>query len=99
MPKQTEIEEAHNMTNFTKIDRVLDNLGLTEIEKTTIYEYLSFIMHLDSIEFETTDQGVQVTDLTKKRVIKAANLINQIPEELEYAMLFRSIEFPGSEIM
>lgn len=99
MPKQSEFEEAQNVSNFTKIDKVLANLGLTDNEKTTIYEHLSSILHLGSIEFETTDQRVQATDLTKKHVIIAAKLINQLPEELEKAIFFRSIDVPGSEIM
>lgn len=84
--------------NFIKVDNILCGLGITENEKSVIYEFLAAILHLGNIRFEDTDSGTQVIESTEKHVVIASKLMNISPEELKEVILFRSIEVPGSTI-
>lgn len=84
-------------TNFTKIDQILANLEVTE--KSFIYDNLAAILHLGNILFESNDNGAQIVESTKKHMTIAAELMKICSEELETAMLNRSIEVAGSQIM
>lgn len=86
-------------TNFTNIDQILVSLGMTENERSIIYENLAVILHLSKIEFESTDDGAQIIETTKKHSIMASKLMGILPEELDKTILFRSIEVSGTDIM
>lgn len=99
LPKQLVHEAAQNMSeNFIRVDNILSGLGITENEKSVIYEIIAAILHLGNIRFEATDTGTQVIESTEKHVTIASKLMNISPEELKEAILFRSIEVPGSTI-
>lgn len=87
------------MQNFGKVDHILCCLGVTENEKMVIYKYLAAILHFGNIQFENTDDGIHMTELSKKHVIIAAQLTNLFPDELEKAILFRLIKVPGSDVI
>lgn len=84
------------MCKFTEVDQILINLGL-EKERFIIYKHLAGILHLSNIEFET-EHETRITELSKKHVIIAAACINVFPDELEKAILMRTIEVCGSVI-
>lgn len=87
------------MSEFNRADQILASLGLTEVKRFTIYKIMSAILHLGNIDFEETDFGVQVNVSTKDHIVIASQLLNVSSDDLERAILFRSIEVPGSVIM
>lgn len=84
--------------NFTNVDQMLVNLGVSENDRNIVYKTLSAILHLGNIEFKSTDTS-EITDSTKKHVNIAANLLKILPEELEKAILFRTIDVARSIIL
>lgn len=86
------------MNEFIKVDQILSSLGLTEIERFNIYKVISAILHLNNVGFENTDLGVKVNVSTNVHVIIASQMLNVSLGDLENAILYRSIEVPGSII-
>lgn len=77
----------------------MDSFRVLEDEKNIIYKYLAAILHLGNVTFETIELETQITELTRKHIIIAAQLLNIDPEKLKKAILFRKIEVAGSVIM
>lgn len=82
--------------NFTKIDQILVNLGLTENERKQINEYLAVILHLQNVEFEKDNE---VTELTKNHIAIAAQLMHKTPGELEEVIRYKKIVVAGTSIL
>lgn len=84
--------------NFIKVDQILCGLGITENERSVIYEHLAAILHLGNIQFETNNCEVQGTESTEEHVSIASKLMNIFSEKIKEVILFRSIEVLGSTI-
>lgn len=69
------------------------------MERFNIYKMMSAILHLGNIDFEGTDSGVQIGVSTKHHVTIGSKLLNTSSDDLERAILCRSIEVAGSVIM
>lgn len=82
---------------FTNIDTILISLGVTENERSIIYENIAAILHLSNIEFESTEDGLRVTEATIKHSFTASKLMGISLEDLEKTILYRTIEVPGHD--
>lgn len=84
--------------HFKKIDQILTSLEITTIEREIIYKFIATILHLGNIEFDDGDLGTIVKESTKIHISVAAQLLSLPSDELEKALLFRTIEVAGSTI-
>lgn len=83
---------------FNRVDQILISLRITTNERNIIYNFIAAILHLGNIEFSDADFGAIIEETTKIHVTIAAQLLNVSSDELEKALLFRTIEVPGSNI-
>lgn len=83
---------------FKRVDQILTRLEITTSEKIIIYNFIAAILHLGNIDFCDTDFGSKVTEMTKIHVAIAARLLELSSDDLEKALLFRTIEVPGLNI-
>lgn len=98
VPKQQKQNSQVMFDHFKRVDAILTNLGITTTEKDIIYKIIASILHLGNIEFECADFGASVKGSTKLHVAIVAQLLGLSPDDLNNALLYRTIEVLGSKI-
>lgn len=58
LPRNSDIHSTENcMKKFAKVDHIFTTLGLSENNKSRIYELLASILHLGNVEFRNGSNG------------------------------------------
>lgn len=99
--KNSDFKSFRNSTNFDFINTNLDNLGISENDKISIYLVLSAILNLENIKFESNgldNERCYITNESQKFSNNAAFCLNVDRCELEDALISRSREFAKQTI-
>lgn len=83
---------------FQKNDQILNNLGLTQNEKTQIYKSLAAILHLGNTEFINVESNAKILESSRIHMENAAKLLRISSDDLENSLRLRSIEVHGNLI-
>lgn len=84
--------------SFHALDCSLDSLGISEMQRESIYGLLASILHLGNIQFGNNDSGyAHISSESYQSLVCAADLLATDSKILENSLLKRKLSVPNNQ--
>lgn len=91
------MEENDRSNDFQRFDGSLDTFNMNKEQKSNLYKLIAGILYLSLIKFESSENGVTVSETSREALQIGSTLLSIGSDELIQALTIKKIEIGNKE--